>query len=51
MPRKLHRERWYGGGGWERLQWLKSSVRASVLGEFGGARLEIKGHTPGAHVL
>lgn len=44
-PRKQHMRRWYGSGVWERLQWGRSPHRASVLGEFGGIRFELRGHT------
>ena len=43
-PRPRHRQRWYGDGVWERMNWTSSPNQASVLGEFGGTRLERKGH-------
>ena len=48
-PARRIRRRWYGAGLWERLGWGRSTVRASVVGEFGGARFEVRGHTQGAH--
>ena len=47
-PSLEHRQHWYGDGVWERLGWTTSAARASVLGEFGGARFELSGHTQGA---
>ena len=47
VPSRVLRKRWYGGGEWERLRWLSSPDRASVVGEFGGARFEMRGHTFG----
>jgi len=48
-PARRHRKHWYSGGAWEHLQWTRSAHRASVLGEFGGARLEVRGHVQGVH--
>lgn len=48
VPSRILRKRWYGNGLWESLRWLRSPERVSVVGEFGGARFELRGHTYGA---
>ena len=44
-PKPKHRAEWYGGGLWEQVGWARNSRRASVLGEFGGVKYGLAGHT------